>query len=125
MADTLYDVLGEQSLRRLVDRFYDVMDTDPEAATIRAMHPPDLATSREKLLFFLSGFLGGPPLYWDKYGHPKLRFRHLPFSIGDAEAAAWMRCMRVALDEVVTHPELKIVLEGEFDRVAQHMRNRE
>ena len=78
---------GEQAVRRLVDRFYDLMDTLPEAAGIRALHPEDLTDSREKLFMFLSGWLGGPPLYQMQYGHPRLRARHLPFPIGHGKGA--------------------------------------
>ena len=78
---------GEDAVRRLVDRFYDVMDTAPEAAGIRALHPPTLDLSREKLFLFLTGWMGGPPLYVERYGHPMLRARHLPFPIGEEERA--------------------------------------
>jgi hemoglobin len=122
---TLYARLGDERIRRLVDRFYDQMDTVPECATIRAMHPADLSSSRDKLYWFLVGWSGGPPLYVERYGHPRLRARHLPFSIGDAEALQWMHCMRMALDETVPEPHLRSLLEAAFGRIAGHMRNRE
>jgi hemoglobin len=86
MPEAPYDSLGgNAAVRRLVDRFYDLMDSVPEYYVIRKLHPADLAGSREKLYLFLSGWLGGPPLYAEKYGHPMLRARHLPFAIGLAE----------------------------------------
>lgn len=120
-----YERLGEEGVRRLVDRFYDRMDTLPEAAEVRAMHPRDLRGSREKLFWFLSGWLGGPPLYVEKKGHPRLRARHLPFAIDDAARDQWMLCMRQALAEVVEDAELSAYLERQLGRVADHMRNRE
>src|SRR5687768_1508105 len=100
MTNSLYDLLGgESGVRTLVDRFYDLMDTLPEAAAVRALHPADLTDSRAKLFKFLSGWLGGPPLYVQEYGHPMLRARHLPFPIGEPERNAWMLCMTQALTE--------------------------
>ena len=112
-------------MRRLVDRFYDIMDAHEYAQGIRAMHPPDLRGSRDKLWMFLSGWLGGPGLYVEKYGHPKLRFRHLPFSIGVRERDEWMVCMTQALDETVEDEQLRTYLEVSFWRIADHMRNQE
>ncbi|NIS29878.1 MAG: group II truncated hemoglobin, partial [Actinobacteria bacterium] len=98
---------GEAGVRRLVDRFYDLMDTLPEAAEVRALHPRSLHVSREKLFQFLSGWLGGPPLYVERYGHPRLRRRHFPFTIGEREAEQWMLCMRRAIDETVENEPLQ------------------
>ena len=111
-------------MRRLVDRFYDLMDTLPQAQVIRAMHPPFLDGSRDKLTWFLVGWLGGPQLYAERYGHPRLRARHLPFSIGGEESNAWMLCMRRALTETVSDKLLVETLSGQLQRVADHMRNR-
>ena len=113
---------GEEGVRALVDRFYDLMDTLPEAAGIRAMHPRDLRMSREKLYLFLVGWLGGPPLYVERFGHPRLRARHLPFPIGDSEAKQWMLCMSQALGEL-KDTELAAYLERALTGVAAHMRN--
>ncbi|HUF75913.1 MAG TPA: group II truncated hemoglobin [Longimicrobiales bacterium] len=115
---------GASGVRRLVDRFYDLMDTVPEAATIRAMHPPTLDSSREKLHLFLVGWLGGPQLYVERFGPPMLRARHLPFSIGDEEADAWIGCMSQALDEQDMPEELREFLRERFRAMADHMRNR-
>jgi hemoglobin len=122
---TYQQIGGEQGVRAIVDAFYGRMDTWPEASGIRAMHPPDLSESREKLFEFLSGWLGGPPLYGLKYGHPRLRARHLPFSIGTPEAEAWMACMRYALAEAVPNEAVRVGLDTSFEQLAMHMRNRE
>lgn len=121
---TPYELLGgAEAVQTLVDRFYDLMDTLPEAATIRAMHARSLKSSREKLVLFLTGWLGGPPLYMEKHGHPRLRMRHAPFVIDEDARQAWMLCMRQALDEQVDNDELRRFLDQALDRVAAHMRN--
>lgn len=114
---------GEQGLRDLVDRFYDLMDQLPEAKTVRDLHANDLTMSRDKLFKFLSGFFGGPPLYTQQYGHPMLRKRHLPFRIGEAERDQWLLCMSQAIDELVPDQQLAIQLRVNFARTADHMRN--
>jgi len=116
---------GEQAVRKLVDRFYELMDTLPEAAGIRALHPGDLAESEEKLFLFLSGFFGGPSLYIEKYGHPMLRRRHLPFPIDESARDQWLLCMSRALDDVGVTPQLKARLGRIFFQTANHMRNEE
>ena len=123
---TLYTQIGgDAEVRALVDRFYDAMETLPQAATIRAMHPNNLSGSRLKLYEFLSGWLGGPQLYIEKHGHPRLRARHMPFAIGDAEAAAWMLCMADALEGLppTVSPMLREVLWSQLGQVASLMRN--
>lgn len=110
-------------MRALVDRFYDLMEELPAAADIRAMHPPDLAGSRAKLHWFLCGFFGGPDLYVQKYGHPRLRGRHMPFPIGDDARDAWMLCMTAAVGELVPDERLADMLLQHFQRTANHMRN--
>ena len=123
MAETPFERLGgEPAVRALVDRFYDLMDELPEAAPIRAMHPKDLRMSREKLFLFLCGWMGGPPLYVQRFGHPRLRRRHFPFAISDDEAEQWLLCMDRALEDV-DDPELVDFLRGAFRRTALHMRN--
>jgi hemoglobin len=114
---------GEETIRKLVDRFYDVMDSLPETYGVRKMHPADLSTSREKLYEFLLGWMGGPPIYVEKYGHPRLRARHLPFAIGESERDQWMRCMRQALQEVVTDEALAAELEDALYKLADFMQN--
>jgi len=120
---TLFEVLGEDRIRALVDRFYDHMHAEPDAAGVRAMHPEDLGTSRDKLFWFLVGWSGGPPRYVERFGHPRLRARHLPFAIGDGEAKQWMHCMRLALAEVIAEPPLRSLMETAFGQIALHMRN--
>ena len=123
---TPFDQIGRsEGVRSLVDRFYDIMDQADEAQTIRALHAKDLRVSRDKLDLFLTGWLGGPPVYVEKYGHPRLRARHLPFSIGIRERNEWMFCMIQALDECVEDDQLRAYLELSFWRIADHMRNRE
>ena len=113
---------GEPAVKKLVDRFYDLMDGKEEVTGIRAMHAKTLRISREKLFLFLSGWLGGPDLYVQKYGHPMLRRRHLPFKIGQSESDQWMLCMNQALDEQVNEP-LKAQLKEALTNVANHMQN--
>lgn len=115
---------GESAVRQLVDRFYDLMDEMPEAWELRQMHPQDLQTSRDKLFKFLCGWLGGPQLYVQEYGHPRLRARHLPFPVDSMARDQWLMCMDMALDEQVSDELLKIQLKNAFAKVADHMRNR-
>jgi len=114
---------GEAKVHQLVQRFYDHMDELPETYGIRKLHAEDLSGSRQKLFDFLSGWLGGPPLYTDKHGHPMLRRRHLPFAIGVSERDQWMHCMQLALEEVVEDEKLRGELYQAFMKVADHMRN--
>jgi hemoglobin len=121
---TLYEMLGgEAGLRSLVDRFYDVMDSSPEAARIRSFHAQSLNQSREKLFLFLSGWSGGPPLYVERFGHPRLRMRHMPFAIGTVERDQWLWCMNKALDESGLDARLVEFLKVRFAEVADAMRN--
>jgi hemoglobin len=116
---------GEEGIRRLVDRFYDLMDTAPEAVHVRALHAASLKRSREKLFMYLSGWTGGPPLYEAQYGHPRLRARHLPFTIGTRERDEWLWCMEKALGEHDTSDELREFLRQRIRQLADHMRNQE
>ena len=124
-ATTAYAQLGgEDTLRRLVHRFYALMDTLPEAWELRQMHPEDLSGSEEKLFMYLSGWLGGPPLYEQANGHPRLRARHLPFTITSAERDQWLMCMQLAFDECIPDGPLRARLWGAIEGLADHMRNR-
>ncbi len=115
---------GEAGVRKLVNRFYDLMDTMPEASQIRQMHADDLSIARDKLFKFLSGWLGGPSLYIEEFGHPRLRARHLPFSIDEVARDAWMTCMTRALAEQGIDDSLMIDhLRQSLFKVADHMRN--
>ncbi|MDP2810780.1 MAG: group II truncated hemoglobin [Rhodocyclaceae bacterium] len=115
---------GEPGVRRLVKRFYELMDTLPEAYGIRKLHATDLSGAEEKLFMFLCGWLGGPQLYVAKFGHPKLRARHLPFPIGSDEAEQWMLCMRQAMRDVIADEALRVALDKSLNDLAYHMRNR-
>jgi hemoglobin len=124
--ETPYQLLGgDAALRRLVDRFYDLMDTVPEYYGIRKLHPQDLSGSRDKLYMFLSGWLGGPGLYVEKFGHPMLRARHLPFSIGVEERDAWLACMLQAMEDTGVKENLRDSLLRAFFGTADWMRNRD
>ncbi|MGQ9806115.1 MAG: group II truncated hemoglobin [Chlorobiales bacterium] len=123
---TLYEQLGgEAKVRELVDTFYEIMDSDARAKKIRDLHPRDLRLSREKLFMFLSGWMGGEPLYIKKYGHPRLRARHLPFPIGEEERDQWMLCMKEAMSKMNLPLELRATLESAFWKTADFMRNKD
>ena len=115
---------GEAAVRALVDRFYDLMDLDPAFAELRALHPTTLDGSRDKLFWFLCGWLGGPSHYTDRFGHPMLRARHLPFSIGVRERDQWLACMQQAMRELQIEPALAQRLAESFFGTADWMRNR-
>ena len=120
---TPYEAIGgDEGVRRLVESFYDIIES--ESPDLRAMLPQNTSTSRQKLYEYFSEWLGGPTLYSDKRGHPRLRMRHLPFSIGDPEATEWMRCMDKAMDESGVSPSLKVFLDQRLGELALHMRNR-
>ena len=124
MALSLYEMIGgEKGLRSLVDRFYDLMDSSVEVQDIRKLHAKSLHGSREKLFMFLSGWSGGPQLYVERFGHPRLRMRHLPFAIGSVERDQWLWCMNKALDE--SQFDLRVVeyLKKHFAETADFMRN--
>ncbi|MEW8625129.1 MAG: group II truncated hemoglobin [Candidatus Thiodiazotropha sp.] len=125
-ATTHYERLGgEKSVRELVDRFYDLMDAQDDVTELRQLHAKSLKVSREKLFLFLSGWLGGPSLYTEKYGHPRLRARHLPFSIGIEERDQWMQCMQTAMQQMSLDESLQEELLQAFYKTADFMRNRE
>ena len=115
---------GEDKVRALVDRFYDLMDLEPAYRTLRAMHPKDLHGSRDKLFWFLCGWLGGPDHYQDRFGHPRLRMRHMPFSIGILERDQWVACMDQAMGETGVLEDLRVRLKASFMNTADWMRNR-
>lgn len=114
---------GEAGVRALVQRFYQLMDELPEAHRIRKMHHISLKGAEDKLFMFLSGWMGGPQLFVEKFGHPRLRQRHMPFAIGDEERDQWMLCMTQALDETVQDEALRNELKAAFQKVADFMRN--
>lgn len=114
---------GEKSVQSLVDRFYFFMDTLPEAAQVRSIHQESLADAKHKLFKFLSGWLGGPDLFVQEYGHPRLRFRHISFKIGERERDQWMLCMTKALAEVNMDVRLRENLQQALYQLASHMIN--
>ena len=123
-APTPYERIGgEAGIRRLTSRFYQLMDTRPDAAACRAIHPPDLAGSEQKLFEYLSGWLGGPPLYTDKRGHPMLRRRHLHARIGPEEIDGWLTCFLLAWKETVADTALSSEILPKIYSLALHMRN--
>jgi hemoglobin len=115
---------GEVAIRALVDRFYDLMDLEPGFSLLRGLHPASLDDSRDKLFWFLCGWLGGPPLYEERFGHPRLRARHMPYSIGIAERDQWMTCMVQAMNEQGLSSEWIERLTESFHNTADWMRNR-
>jgi len=121
---TLYEAVGgENTIRRLVRRFYELMDTLPEAKACRAVHPPSLEGSELKLYEYLTGWLGGPQLYMAKYGHPMLRRRHFVAPIGPAERDGWLLCFETALAETVENEVLRETILVPVRRLAGHMQN--
>lgn len=123
---TLYDAIGgDPTVLALTRRFYELMDTLPEAARCRAVHPPDLSGSEEKFYEYLTGWLGGPPIYVEKRGHPMLRRRHFVAEIGPQERDEWLLCFTRALEETVTHPKLRQIILDPITRLALHMQNKE
>lgn len=114
---------GAVKVRALVHVFYQIMDELPESYGIRKMHAEDLQNSEDKLFKFLSGWMGGPQLFIQEFGHPMLRRRHMPFAIGAAERDQWMLCMNKALQEVVKDEALRSELATAFSGIADHMRN--
>jgi len=120
-----FEMLGGQAaVERLVDAFYRHMDTRPDARGIRAMHEPDLASTKAVLVLYLCEWLGGPKDYSARRGHPRLRMRHAGFAIGVAERDAWLACMSAALDDVDATPALRSELMAAFFKTADWMRNR-
>jgi hemoglobin len=115
---------GEPAVRALVDRFYDLMELEAGHAPIRDLHPTSLDGSRDKLFWFLCGWLGGPQHYVERFGHPRLRARHLPFSIGIRERDLWLACMNQAMVDMEVDPRLASQLKESFFNTADWMRNR-
>ena len=122
---TTYDKIGgDAGVARLCDRFYALMDSVPQFAELRAMHPADLQGSRDKLYMFLSGWFGGPDLFVEKFGHPRLRARHMPFAIGTRERDQWVACMVLAMEESGIDEGVRAKLLQNFFNTADFMRNK-
>jgi len=121
---TLYERIGgEEKLRSLVQSFYQYMDELSEAKKVRDMHAPNLKGAEDKLFMFLSGWMGGPSLFIEKFGHPRLRQRHINFVIDESARDQWMLCMKHAVDDVVEEKELRDELIEALYGVADFMRN--
>lgn len=118
-----YDSLGEDGVRRLANHFYDVMETDEAVKPLLDLHPQPLAVIRQKFFEFLSGWTGGPDLFVKKYGHPRLRARHLPFTVNQELKEQWMYCMDKALNHEVDNPVIREQLRSSFNQLANHMIN--
>ncbi len=121
---SIYELIGgDAKVRELVDRFYDLMDLEPAFAGIRAMHPTTLEGSRDKLYWFLSGWTGGPNMFVERFGHPRLRARHLPYAIATDERDQWLRCMETAMQDVGIDEQIQKRLQQAFYDTADWMRN--
>mgnify|MGYP000491064150 FL=1 len=121
---SIYEAIGGiDKIDELVDRFYDLMALEPKLEELRAMHPQDLSESREKLKFFLTGWMGGPDIYSPKYGHPMLRARHLPYKISVTERNQWLVCMYQAMEDCGIDGNIAKQLEKSFFNTADWMRS--
>ena len=121
-AATPYEALGgEERIRAIVDRFYDIIDAD--APVLRAMLPANDAVSRDKLYAYLVEWTGGPALYSPERGHPRMRMRHLPFPIGEDEVSQWLSCMNRALDDNDVDGDVRTFLDDRLTALAHHMQN--
>jgi hemoglobin len=114
---------GEEKVKALVERFYDLMQLEPRYAQLRAAHGTELARARQNLFWFLCGWLGGPQHYTERFGHPRLRMRHMPFSIGTQERDQWVACMDQAMAETGVPEDLRAKLNDSFSQTADWMRN--
>ena len=122
--DTSYEWIGgEVAVRRLTERFYDLMDLEPGYTALRAVHGNTLATARDRLFWFLCGWMGGPQYYTEQFGHPRLRARHMPFKIGILERDQWLACMDQAMGETGVNETLRARLRESFFQTADWMRN--
>lgn len=121
---SLFEQLGgEPGIRALVDDFYTIMDAERFASGIRRLHPPTLDGSRDKFFWFLCGWSGGPDHYISRFGHPRLRARHLPYPIATAERDQWLACMQQAMARQPWPTALKERLLASFFETADWMRN--
>ena len=126
LQNTPYELIGKDAaIHELVKRFYFFMDSLPEVAEIRAMHAADLSGAQTKLFKFLSGWLGGPDLFVQEYGHPRLRQRHFPFAIDAAARDQWMLCMNKALNETAMDANFRENLGQALQQLASHMINQD
>ena len=119
---TPYERLGgEAGVRKLVHRFYELMDELPEAYQVRKLHPDSLAVSEQNLFEYLSGWFGGPTMYTDKKGHPRMRQRHAPYAVTPEAKDEWMLCMKQSLAETVADEPFRTQLQANVQALADHM----
>ncbi|MDD3444623.1 MAG: group II truncated hemoglobin [Zavarzinia sp.] len=124
MQQTAYEQIGgDAGVRKVARLMYEAMEILPQAAACRAIHPKDLSGAEQKFYEYLSGWLGGPPLYTDKYGHPMLRRRHLPAPIGPEEREGWLLCFATAWAEVAADAPLRDLVMRKVVELAYHMQN--
>jgi hemoglobin len=122
-AETPYEEIGgDETVRAIAEAFYDIIEA--ESPTLRAMLPDDTSGSRHKLYQFLSGWMGGPPLYWEAHGHPRLRLRHVPFPIDRSAAEEWSRCMTAAIESVAIGDKAAGFLTQQLSTAALTLINR-
>lgn len=114
---------GEDRIKAMVERFYDLMELEPQYAALRAAHGPTLDNARQRLFWFLCGWMGGPQHYTEQFGHPRLRMRHMPFKIGILERDQWLACMDQAMGETGVPEALRTRLKESFFQTADWMRN--
>lgn len=121
---TPYELLGgSKAIKELADAFYDAMDELPQAANVRAMHAENLDMIKEKLYEYLVGWMGGPPLYQEKYGTVCMTKPHEPYAIGPKERDAWLLCMDTALERIGASEEVKQMLATPMYRIADAVKN--
>lgn len=120
-----YQILGDEGIRQLANAFYDVMDQSIEAETIRSMHAAQMDKIKDKLYEYLTGWMGGPPLYSEKTGTVCLTDPHKPYWIGPNERDQWLACMDEALVRIDASPELIDMLKGPMYQVADTIRNQD
>lgn len=124
--ESLYARLGgEEVLRTFVDALYDFMDSEAEVEHVRSMHSAGLSHANNRLFMFLSGMLGGPALYMEAFGHPRLRQKHMHFEIGNKERDQWLMCAQYAADQLDIEGHLRSELMVAITVMANHLRNKD
>ncbi|MFI5444284.1 group II truncated hemoglobin [Polaromonas sp. UC242_47] len=116
---------GEERVKALVDRFYDLMDLEHGYTALRAAHGNTLDNARQRLFWFLCGWMGGPQHYTEQFGHPRLRARHMPFAIGILERDQWLACMDQAMGETGVDEDLRARLRTSFFQTADWLVNQD
>ena len=120
MENTIYEQLGEEKLHQLINKFYELV---LENEVISPLFTTDMEVVRQKQTAFLTQFLGGPPVYNQTFGHPRMRMRHLPHKITEEAAIEWLSCMNAAIRTLDIEDDFKVTLFNCFPRLAAHMVN--